>query len=385
MPTLKEWFFLKPERDNFKLKVREDAGLIFCHESEIQDEIIGNIERRFAANEPIKMLIFGDWGVGKTHTAYHIGWWLRQNGADYPARTVMVEVGDLERKSRFDVLVRPFLDELGVDFLVELASKYLQKVGNTVQHLRNAGVPEYIASTLSKLNLAVPGQTPPAAVAEAVYVLQGRKPSAGMMSIGLGLQLTESRDFFYVLYAIGYMYYTVYGHRLLFVADEAARLDEVTNDQATEAHWVAVNRDIFDDKNNVFGFIYTLTGKSSGKLPTAIWHPQIQNRIGQGAVELRTLRQQDVATYVQKLVAELVDMNRVEAAVGAGIIDSASFAKAAYPFDSAGLSRFLDFFQRTQQNAKPRDISDRLDQVGFIAMKSGKRLIDDSCLEKANM
>jgi hypothetical protein len=384
MPTLKEWFYLKPARDNFKLKAREDARLVLCHTDEIQEEIIGNIERRFASNEPIKMLIFGDWGVGKTHAAYHIGWWLEENKANCPARTVMVEVGDLEKKSRFDVLVRPFLEQLGVEFLIGLANEYQHQKKNLVQALKDANVPEYIASTINKLNLSVPGQTPPQAVMEAFHVLQGRKPSAGLASIGLGLQLTESKDFFNVLYAIGEMYYQVHGHRLVFIADEAARLDEVSNDEATEAHWIAVNRDIFDDKNNVFGFIYTLTGKP-GRLPNAIWHPQIQNRIGQSAVELRTLKKQDVEDYVKRLVAELVDMPQVTRAVSDGTIDHAKFDAASYPFDAAGHARFLDFFQRTQQNAKPRDISDRLDQVGFVALKSNKRLIDEACLEKANM
>jgi Cdc6-like AAA superfamily ATPase len=383
--TLKEWFFLKPTRDNFKLKVREDAGLIFCHDEEIHHKVIGNIELRFASNEPIKMLIYGDWGVGKTHTAYHIAWWLQENRTTYPAHAVMVEVGDLEKKSRFDVLVRPFLEELGVDFLVELASAFqLQVGGNTVGALREAGVPEYVATTVAKLNLAAPKQTPPPAVIDAIGVLQGRKPSPGLASIGLGHQLTESKDFFYVLYAIGYMYLRVHRHRLVFIADEAARLGEVSNDEATEAHWVAVHRDIFDDKNNVFGFIYTLTGKAS-KLPKAISDPQIQNRIGQSGVELLNLRTQDVSEYVTRLVSEVVDMPQVSAAVNAETIDPTRFDAASYPFDTAGRARFLDFFQRTQHSAKPRDISDRLDQVGFIALKEGKRLIDEASIERANM
>jgi hypothetical protein len=384
MATIREWFYLKPGRDNFKLKAREDANLILCHTQEIEDNVIGNIERRFASNEPIKMLIYGDWGVGKTHAAYHIGWWLDQHQDEFPAKAVMVEVGDLERKSRFDVLVRPLLEEIGTDALIDLAHKYQQLKLNTTQALKTAGVPEYIASTVGKLNLAVPGQTPPSAVTEAFNVLQGRKPGPGFGNIGLGIQLTESKDFFYVLYAIGEMHRVVTGKRLVFIADEAARLDQVSNDEATEAHWIAVNRDIFDDKNDVFGFIYTLTGKTA-RLPRALWDPQLQNRIGQSAVELKTLAKPDVDSYVQKLIAELVDSDAVQAAVKGGVIDTPPYSEAAYPFTVEGKERFLDFFQRTQQDAKPRDISDRLDQVGFIALKLKKRLIDEECLEKANM
>ncbi len=384
MPTLKEWFCLKDSRHNFKLRVREDAKLVLCHNEEIDNLIIGSIERRFAANEPIKMLIFGDWGVGKTHTAYHIGWWLEEHKAEYPAKTIMIEVGDLERKSRFDVLVRPFLEEIGIDSLIELAAEYQRMNGNTVKALRDAGVPEYIAATLSKFNLAVPGVTPPQVVTDAFQILQGRKPGAGFASSGLGFQLSESKEFFYVLYAIGEMYRSVRGHRLVFIADEAARLDEVGNDEATLAHWIAANRDIFDDKNNTFGFIYTLTGKAN-RLPRAIWDPQIQNRIGQNAFELRNLARPDVEHFLQRLIDELVDKAAVTALVDGKSIDPSQYAAEAFPFTKSAHEEFIEFFQRSQENAKPRDICDRLDLLGFIAIKSNARLIDESCLRKANM
>ena len=50
-----------------------------------------------------------------------------------------------------------------------------------------------------------------------------------------------------------------------------------------------------------------------------------------------------------------------------------------------GFNLRADFFQRSSENAKPRDISDRLDELGFIAIKTSKRVIDEDCLNKANM
>ena len=384
MKTLKNWFCLRDGRDNFKLRVREDANLIFCHDQEVHNDIIGSIELRFAANEPIKMLIYGDWGVGKTHAANHIRWWLAEHKDAFPAKTVMIEIGDLERKSRFDTLVRPFLDALGIDFLVELAANFQAAKGNTVQALRQASVPEYIATTIAKFNLAIKGATPPSVVNDAFQILQGRKPGPGFASNGLGFQISESRDLFYVLYGLGEMYRAIHGHRLLFIADEAARLDEVSNDEATLAHWIAVNRDIFDDKNNSFGFIYTLTGRAD-RLPEAIWHPQIQNRIGQNAFELRTLNRPDVEEFLRRLTDHLIDKPKVEALVAAGSIDKSKYDPSCYPFEKDAYTEFVEFFQRTQENAKPRDICDRLDLVGFISIKSDSRLISIPSLQKANM
>jgi hypothetical protein len=161
-------------------------------------------------------------------------------------------------------------------------------------------------------------------------------------------------------------------------------LDEVSNDEATLAHWIAVNRDIFDDKNNSFGFIYTLTGRAD-RLPEAIWHPQIQNRIGQNAFELRTLNKPDVEEFLRRLIEHLIDKPKVEALVEQGAIDKAKYDPTCYPFEKEAHAEFVEFFQRTQENAKPRDICDRLDLVGFIAIKSDSRLISLPSLQKANM
>ena len=53
--------------------------------------------------------------------------------------------------------------------------------------------------------------------------------------------------------------------------------------------------------------------------------------------------------------------------------------------DKEAHGEFIEFFQRTQEHAKPRDICDRLDWVGFIAIKSNSRLITAQTLQKANM
>jgi len=305
MPTtLHEWFCLKDERDNFKLKVHQDSDSLFCHEEEINNHILRAIEMRYAANEPIKMIIFGDWGVGKTHTANHIQWWLDQNSEDYPAKAVMIEIGDIEKKSRFDSIVRPLLDELGLDYLIQVTREYNDKIQTVVEvSLQAAGVDQYVATVFSKLMMATPGMTPPQIVQDAVSILKGKKPPPGGPSMGLGEQLKDSGKFYSVLLAIGEMHRVVNGHRMLFIADEAAKLEDVEDDDATRAHWVAINRSIFDDQNNVFGFIYTLSAKSDRAMPDAIWHAQIQNRLGRHNVfELQNLDSVEVAEYLSRTV-----------------------------------------------------------------------------------
>lgn len=327
------------------------------------------------------MLIYGDWGVGKTHTVHHICWWLEQHFNEFPAYTVIIEIGDITKTTRFDAVVRPFVETLGADFLIDLVHRYIRVEPDVAQGLMRDGVPPHIAATFQKLLLAVPRQTPPPAVSQALAYLCGERPDKSM---GFGPQITGSQDFYSVLLGIGLMYMAVNQHRIVFIADEAAKLETVSADEPTLAHWVNANKLIFDDRNDVFGFIYTLSARRR-TIPQALYEDQLRNRLGQGAFEMRNLEPLDVKAFLQDLVAEFIDALAVNALVASGEIDVAEFDPHTYPFTRSGFDEFIDYFGRTQEDAKPRDISNSLNDVAFIAARQGKRLIDTECLRKANM
>lgn len=381
--TIAEWFCLKEDRSSFRPRLPADKSFVFCHNEIIQNDILNSIQMRFATNDPIKMLIYGDWGVGKTHLMYHIQWWLEKNRNEYPAFPVLIEIGDITKKSRFDEIVRPFLDELGLDFLVKLVHDYRGKYANVHQALREAGVTAHVAEAFNKILLSSPGQAPVELVMLAFDYLKGRKVVGA--GAGLGSPLDQSRDFVDVLTAIGEMYKTVHGHRMLFIADEAARLESVEADEAAQSHWVNANKLIFDDRNQSFGFVYTVSGKQRGELPRAIWEPQVQNRLGNNEFHLETLQIQDVEKYLVSLLAEFVDHEKVQRLLSAGEIARENYIAEKYPLTSESWAEFVDYFNRAQENAKPRDISQRLDEVAFLASKQRKRLIDTECLRQGNM
>jgi len=388
MPTLREWFCLKEGRDNFKPHVERDRSFVFCHRQLLSDEIIGSIERRFAANEPVKMLIYGDWGVGKTHGLHHIRWWLDTKEDEYPARPVVIEIGDIERTTRFDALVRPFLEKLGLDYLVQLVHDYLKRRPDVAGGLKQAGVGSTVAEAFAKLLLASPGGTPPPHVLQSVEYLKGRKLPAAAASMGFGPTLSDSHDFYHVLLAVGEMYRTVHAGRIIYMADEAAKLEAVDADEATRAHWENANKLIFDDSNGTFGFVYTISargGPRRGSLPVVLSSPQLQNRLGDNVFEMKNLAPADVGIYLQNLVNEFVDRTAVENLVQNGEIDPARYKWEDYPFTADAKARFFDYFSRSQENSKPRDISNKMNDVGFVAIKRNLRLVDAECLGQAQM
>lgn len=384
--TLSEWFHLSPGRSSFKPNVQRDRQAVFCHESLINGEIVMSIERRFAAGQTVKMVLYGDWGVGKTHSINHVSWWFEQNSKDYPAKTVLVELGDITSRSRFDQLVGPFLERIGLRALIKLVHGYQGATGkHVVADLRSNGVSGNVAEAFGKLLLASPDETPPPAVVTAFDFLRGIK-SKDSANIGLGEPLTQSEDFYSVLLACGLLVRAVEKCQLIFIADEAAKLEDVENDDATRRHWIAANRAIFDDKNDVFGFVYTLSGKGEKNIPTVISDAQIISRLGtNNLIELKNLDPTDVTIFLDKLRNAFVDKAAVEAAVSSGQISNKDYDWNRYPFTEDGWREFLDFWNINQEQAKPREICDKLDDVGFRAMKDDLKLVGPDSLRKAKM
>jgi KAP-like P-loop domain-containing protein len=376
---------MKPERTSFLPRIPEDAGLIFCHDQILNNEILGSIEAAFAKKEPVKMLIYGDWGVGKTHLLYHIQYWLKQNEADYPVTPLIIEIGDLTKVSRFDEVVRPFMDRLGLEGLIKLVHDYRGIKPNVTQALRDANVSAQVAEAFSKLLMASPGSAPPQAVVMAFDYLKGRNIGKAAAAHGLSEPLSQSQDLFDVLRALGEMHLAAHQRRLLFVADEASKLEDVSQDIATEQHWLNVNKLIFADENRSFGFIYTISARRTGDLPRVLFEVQIRNRLGDNIFELKNLATNDVQTFLKKLIENFVDKSAVEALVAANTIPSARYDWNAYPFTVSAKAEFVDYFNRTQEASKPRDISKKLDAVAFVAGKQGKRLIDEDCLRAKKM
>jgi hypothetical protein len=75
----------------------------------------------------------------------------------------------------------------------------------------------------------------------------------------------------------------------------------------------------------------------------------------------------------------------VETAVAAGEISSVDYDWDRYPFTEDGWREFLEYWNINQEQAKPREICDKLDDVGFRAMKDDVKLISPDSLRKARM
>src|SRR4051794_7945186 len=114
METMQSWFGLKDGHRDFSIENDGDARLFFARH-ELNDQLLALLRRSFRTGNPPKLVLYGDWGVGKTHTMRHIQYVLDTRGDDFPATVVFVELPDIGAKSTFQIAHAALLDALGID------------------------------------------------------------------------------------------------------------------------------------------------------------------------------------------------------------------------------------------------------------------------------
>jgi hypothetical protein len=384
MITLGSWFHLRSGRRSFKPDPLQDQSVMFCHQK-VQEGIQLAVERAFATGESPKLLLWGDWGVGKTHTLRHLDYWLGTHEEDFPTMRVFADFGDVSKSSRFEVVHRDLLDGIGLDQAIRMAHLYIERNGALLGGLEAIGVPPGIGQAFNKLLVATPGQAPPDVVVTAWNYLRGANVGRAGTALGLQDQIVDSKDFYHTLAALGHVVEKVTGKKLLFLVDEASRLEAVGDALEVERHWINVNTLIFDQENRHFGFMYTVSGKSSDEIPRALFETQIENRLGNRRIELLNLLPDDVRQFVRGLVESFVDRSAVEAEDDAALCKDQAYSWDTYPFTKEAFDVFIEYFQRTPENSKPRNIAEKLDEAAFYALKGQQRLISEQVLEKVGI
>src|SRR5438128_173916 len=121
--SFQEWFCLKADRENFEIDpVRDQAHLFGEPEWRTQiDDILHTAEE---LNVPVRLVWWGDFGIGKTHRLRHTEFLIKTKPYQY--HPCYVVATDLQEKTGFERLHRELVNSLGRDSMRELVRKYLR-------------------------------------------------------------------------------------------------------------------------------------------------------------------------------------------------------------------------------------------------------------------
>ena len=97
MDSLNDWFGLKNGRNNYTLLISQDADVLFARD-DLHHKVVGILNKSFRSSLPPKMVIYGDYGVGKTHLMLHIEHTFLTNSS-YDAFPVYFELTSIHKKT----------------------------------------------------------------------------------------------------------------------------------------------------------------------------------------------------------------------------------------------------------------------------------------------
>ena len=383
MATLREWFGLKEGRRSFVVEPSRDGNLLFCHQQTVE-KLVELIRFAFATEQPLKALVVGDYGIGKTHTLRYLQHWFSAHATDYPAKPVYAEFGDVNRKSRFDVLQRHLLDQISLNEVIRLVHSFLRADRHLDQLLVEIGVSADVSTAFTQFLGVVPGNPPTDAARGAWDFLRGASVAKRVSLAVTDSQIMESRDFISVLKVIGELYQRVDQEWLVFLVDEANKLDETEDDAPTAAHWRSAHRMIYDIENLSFGWIYT-AAVVQDQLPYTLERPEVYDRITvQRHLTLYSVPAQSISNYLSRMRDSIVDYDLVREVQKAGELNS-DFQWETYPYTKSAFESVVAYWERNAELATPRSLSENLQIQAYVAMKNGKRLIDDDVMVKTSM
>jgi hypothetical protein len=369
--TMREWFGLRAEKDDFTIETEGDAALFFGRH-ELDGRLRSMLRRAFRTANPPKLVLYGEWGIGKTHTMRHIQHVIQETD-EYSATVIFVELPDISAKSTFQIAHGALLDAIGFErakgWIGKFQAKYPNDVRERVHEFTGSGD---IATAFA--NLSGFGDTS----LLAWEWLRGMPLSAtDARSTGVPTQLTQSGHFVSVLQMLGRLCQSGEEKSLVFMLDEATKLGWVTNQDAIN-HWVNALKLIADGQTKEIGFILSASWVDVDDMAAPLSDLQVHGRFGEpNYIRLNNLDEAETMVFTRALLdawieperrVELMKQYKAES-------DDESVTEQAFPLTEEGLELAAAYACRNGGFTTPRDIQKTLDDLFNRAIDDERHIL----------
>jgi hypothetical protein len=376
-PPFDEYFGMKNGRKSFLIEPDKDPQVLFGADyREHFGDIYNKMEERSYASLGYKAVLWGDFGLGKTHFLKHLLFSIENPSAAnvdainvYP---IYIKLSGLTRKAPFSAFAADLIRSIGSDNLGNIAGSYLNASGTT--QLRQLAATESIATAFE-----VMGRFPGLARQHAIQYLCGEKLSTEQLRnietptgrvIG---QVTKGKEFGSILQIIATMVLNSTGKVLTYLVDEAERLRNITDADAYE-QWLGCLREITD--LNGLGLMLTIGAVDRDQLPGLLLENEIETRISPlGYIRLENLGESNIIDFLRDALQRMRDVSTAAAAANLSLQGTAA---DIWPFDQSGFDTFIDFCQTAPHANKPREILKALQEVTGRAYREKRPIIDSA-------
>ena len=367
-----EWFCLSVNRKNFSIDPRLDDDILFGR-PEWEKQIDDRLKESQLLNTPIRLVWWGQYGIGKTHRLRHMQYLVKNR--DYRYYPCYLVAADIQEKTGFERLHYELVSALGKDTMRDFVKSYFMKA--------SAGtVPDFatICNDVADVRMALetfggPSERP---VGTAWQFLCGRKLDKSDLDIvGVGRpELERAGDYAAVIQALASIIEAETGKQLLYLIDEGENTTRITN-RTAEARWNESIRALLDLNN--LSIVLTVGAEKSDNLPVLILRPDIVRRIQtDNYVQMDAFKTPDADKFIRDLLAKWIDRAKLSSLEAAENLSSTvpDYDPEVYPFTGGGFQMFCDGVTVDPRSAKPSEIIAKLNNVAAQAYFDDRRLIN---------
>jgi Cdc6-like AAA superfamily ATPase len=372
--TMAQWFGLAGDRKDFYIENQADARLLFAR-TDLDERLKALLRRSFRTSNPPKLVLYGDWGVGKTHTMRHMQYEIETN-SDYAADVVFVELPDITARTTFQAAHSALLDALGMDRVKVWMSQYQARNPYAFETLQEWTQSADIAKAFSTLI----GYGDAARLAW--DWLRGIKLSpADARSAGLPPSLEQSHHMVQVLRATGRLAQEIEGRMLVLMLDEATKLTNVTNHDSI-AHWVNAFKILSDSLTKEVGLVVSISLRQIEEFPDPLRDQQVQTRFGQEHyIDLPNFREEEAREFMIALLSEWVDDYKESQIIATHPSEAdEEDITDTFPFTDPAFDRFIQYACRAVVTT-PRDLQKSLDDFLNRAIDEDRHVLSFQFVE----
>jgi hypothetical protein len=375
-----EWFCLKEGRVNFQIRPDRDHQFMFGN-VKWRDDIRRELQRALLLQNPVRIVWWGDYGIGKTQRLRYMEHLINTEFSDrtpsfYP---VVVMTRDLQDKSGFEQLHYELVSRLKFDQMRTATVAYAKK-------LWTGGVGpipfEQLATSEDVVNaFRVLGGDNERFAGAAWRFLAGQDIGDEMVVANVHKGgLDSSIEFADVLKVFATIIEIQLGKQLFYMVDQVEALSKITNKNA-EARWVETLRAVLDVPN--LSIVLALGASRLDGLPSIVYAAEIVRRFTVDKyIQMGAYETPEAEAFVRDLLSNLIDAGKRQAMVEAEGIATQypGFSPEVYPFSEKAFQKFCRYFGEQPKIGKPAEIIPKLDFLAAEAFIQGKRLIDEDFL-----
>lgn len=374
MVSMAEWYGLKDERKDFTIENAADGQLLFAR-ANLDDQLQAILRKSFRTGNPPKLVLFGDWGYGKTHTLRHIEYVISSN-ADFAAQCVFVELPDITAKSTFQVAHAALLDALGLDraktWMLQYQTKHQSKAQGLIQGVTQS---EDIAKAfLTLISFGESGRI-------CWDWLRGVSLSAAdARSVGLAPVLDQSNQLVAVLKMLGRLSLDIDKKVLVLMIDEAAKLNDVTNGDSI-GHWRNAFKLLADKGTRELGVVISASFVDVDDMPKMLADEQIRSRFSPDHyIQLNSFGPDEAMDFVSALLVNWVDSSKRDALLNKfeNEKDEEDVSETSFPFTLPGREKFIEYACRNGNITNPRDLQSTLDTILNGAIDGNRHILSSN-------